>query len=82
MWLEFIGVVSGWLCKEPYRFPQILLILTPHAIALFSSSSIPTALFIFKMFFSFFKKNKKTKGKCKLQSFYFARGVLKKIALL
>ena len=32
-WLEFIGVVSGWCCKEPYRFPQILVNATALGLA-------------------------------------------------
>ena len=43
MWLECIDVVSGYCCKEVYRFPQT----TPLVLALFFGSSIPT-LFIFK----------------------------------
>ena len=48
MWLECIGVVSGCR-KEVYRFPHNnLLFPTPLVLAL---SSIPTSLFILKMFF-------------------------------
>ena len=38
-------------CKEVYRFPHtVLLIPTPLVLALFCSS-IPTSLFVFKIFF-------------------------------
>ena len=53
MWLECIGVVSGCCCKEVYRYLHnnyYLYIPTPLVLALFGSS-IPTSLFIFKMFF-------------------------------
>ena len=50
VWLECIGVVSEY-CKEVYRFPHnITYIPIPLVLALFFSS-IPTSLFIFKMFF-------------------------------
>ena len=47
MWLECIGVVSG-CCK----YPQIIINF-PYStcISSFFGSSIPTYLFIFKMFF-------------------------------
>ena len=47
MWLECIGVVSG-CCK----YPQIIITF-PYStcISSFFCSSIPTYLFIFKMFF-------------------------------
>ena len=48
---EEVGVVSG-CCVRRYIDFLILLILTPLVLALFCSS-IPTFLFIFKMFFSF-----------------------------
>ena len=44
VWLECIGVISGWCCKEVYR-----LITTPLVLALFCSS-IPTFVH-FLMFF-------------------------------
>ena len=25
VWLECIGVVSGWCCKEVYRYPHIII---------------------------------------------------------
>ena len=48
VWLECMGVVSGCCCKD-INF-LILLIPTPFVLALFCSS-IPTSLFILKMFF-------------------------------
>ena len=52
VWLQCIGVVSGCCGKEvPYiDFLIILLIHTPLVLALFCIS-IPTFLFILKMFF-------------------------------
>ena len=54
VWLECIGVVSGCCCKEVYNYIDILIIIItfPYStyISLFGSS-IPTSLFIFKMFF-------------------------------
>ena len=51
VWLECIGVVSGCRCKEVFiDFLILLLIPTPLVLALLFSS-IPTSLFIFKMFF-------------------------------
>ena len=52
VWLQCIGVASG-CCKEVYRYPHnnYLISLTPLVLALFFCSSIPTSLFIFKMFF-------------------------------
>ena len=48
VWLPCIGVVSG-CCKEVYRyFPY------STCISSFFGSSIPTSLFIFKMFFLVF----------------------------
>ena len=46
---------SGWCCKEVYIYIDffILLIPTPLVLTLFCSS-IPTSLFIFKMFLFFF----------------------------
>ena len=38
VWLECIGVVSGWCCKEVYRYPnnnKLLLFPTPLVLALF-----------------------------------------------
>ena len=54
VWLECIGVVSGCCCKEVYRYPQVIIIITfPYStcISSFFGSSISTSLFIFKMFF-------------------------------
>ena len=54
MWLECIGVVSG-CCKEVYTYVDILIIIItfPYStcISSFFDTSIPTSLFIFKMFF-------------------------------
>ena len=45
VWLECIGVVSGWCCKEVYRFPHITY---PYSTCISSfCNSIPTSLFIF-----------------------------------
>ena len=47
-------MVSGCCCKEVYRYPhnnKLLLFPTPLVLATFLGSSIPTSLFIFKMFF-------------------------------
>ena len=53
VWLECIGVVSGWCCKEVYyRYPHnnyYFFLYTP--LVFFFGSSIPTSLVIFKMFF-------------------------------
>ena len=43
VWLEFIGVVSGYWCKEVYRFPHnIILIPTPLVIysSFFAAASL------------------------------------------
>ena len=56
VWFECIGVVSGCCCKEVYRYPHnnyYFSLYTPLVLALFFGSSIPTSLFIFKMFFLF-----------------------------
>ena len=53
VWLQCIGVVSG-CCKEVvYRYPhnKLLLFPTPLVLPHFFGSSIPTSLFILKMFF-------------------------------
>ena len=58
VWLECIGVISG-CCKEVLILDILIIIITfPYStciiiIALFGSS-IPTFLFILKMFFYFF----------------------------
>ena len=49
MWLQCIGVVVCVVVRRYIDF-LILLIPTPLVLALFCSS-IPTSLFIFKMFF-------------------------------
>ena len=49
MWLECIGVVSGYF-KQVYRYPhnnKVLLFPTPLVLAGFFGSSISTSLFIF-----------------------------------
>ena len=48
--LECIGVVSGWCCKEVYRFPHNITYPYSTCISSFCNS-IPTSLFILKMFF-------------------------------
>ena len=46
--LECMGVVSGWCCKEVYRFPHISY---PYSTGISSfCSSIPTSLYIFNIF--------------------------------
>ena len=53
VWLECIGVVSGWCCKE---IDILIIIITfPYStcISSFFGSSIPTSLFIFKKCFRF-----------------------------
>ena len=53
MWLECIGVFSGCCCKEVYRYPHnnyYFSLYISLVLALFGSS-IPTYLFILKMFF-------------------------------
>ena len=49
VWLQCIGVVSGCCCKKVYRYPHNFPYST--CISSFLGSSIPTSLFIFKMFF-------------------------------
>ena len=51
VWLQCIGVASG-CCKEVYRYPHNNYNL-PYCtcISSFFGSSIPTSLFILKMFF-------------------------------
>ena len=46
-----MGVVSGCCCKEVYRYP-LIMITFPYStcISSFFGCSIPTSLFIFKMF--------------------------------
>ena len=53
VWLPCIGVVSG-CCKEVYKINILTMIINfPYStcISSFFGSSIPTSLFIFKMFF-------------------------------
>ena len=50
VWLQCIGVVSGCCCKEVYRYPHNIFRYST-CISSFFGSSIPTSLFIFKMFF-------------------------------
>ena len=58
MWLECIGVVSGWCCKEVCIIIDILILLIPIplVLALFCSS-IPTSLSFLKCFFVLVNKN-------------------------
>ena len=49
VWLPCIAVVSGCCCKEVYRYPHNNYYSI--CISSFFGSSIPTSLFIFKMFF-------------------------------
>ena len=51
VWLECIGVVSGCCFKEVYGYPHNITYLYSTCISFFCSSSIPTPLFIFTMFF-------------------------------
>ena len=55
VWLECIGVVSGWCCKEAYRFPHYYLsLLHLYYIALFATVSLLISSF-FKNFSFLFK---------------------------
>ena len=61
VWLKCIGVVSECFCKEVYRFPHIISYPYSTCITSFFCSSIPTNLFIFKMFFrSFYSTDEST----------------------
>ena len=54
VWLQCIGVASGCCCKERYiDIITIIIINFPYCtcISSFFGSSIPTSLFILKMFF-------------------------------
>ena len=51
VWLQCIGVASGCCCKEVYRYPHNYYFPYSTCISSFFGSSIPTSLFIFKMFF-------------------------------
>ena len=57
VWLECIGVVSGCCCKEVHTFNFFIIIILLIPIystcisSFFVGSSIPTSLFILKMFF-------------------------------
>ena len=53
VWLPCIGVVSGCCCKEVYIDILTIMINFSYStcISSFFGSSIPTSLFIFKMFF-------------------------------
>ena len=53
VWLPCIGVVSGCCCKEVYIDILTIMINFPYStcISSFFGSSIPTSLFILKMFF-------------------------------
>ena len=52
VWLQCIGLASGCCCKEVYRYSHNIINF-PYStcISSFFGSSIPTSLFIFKMFF-------------------------------
>ena len=56
VWLECIGVVSGGVVVRRYIDILIIIITFPYSscIGSFFGSSIPTSLFIFKMFFRSF----------------------------
>ena len=54
VWLQCIGVASGCCCKEVYSLTLIINFLYSTCISSFLGSSIPTSLFIFKMFFRSF----------------------------
>ena len=48
LWLECIGVVSGWCCKEVYRYPHNNFYFSLlHLYSGFFGSSIPISLIIF-----------------------------------
>ena len=60
--VQCIGVVSGCCCKEVYTVDILTIIIHfPYSLCIssFFGSSIPTSLFIFKMFF--YNTNSKTK---------------------
>ena len=47
VWLEWLGVVSGWCCREVYRFPHnITYPYILHLYLLFFCSSIPIYFFV------------------------------------
>ena len=55
VWLQCIGVGSGCCCKEVYNYIDILTIIINFSystcISSFFGNSIPTSLFVLKMFF-------------------------------
>ena len=53
VWLQCIGVASGFCCKEVYRYPHNNYSYST-CISSFFGSSIPTSLFIFQNVFSGF----------------------------
>ena len=52
VWLKCIGVVSGWCCKEVYKYVDILIIIIafPYSTFISSLSATPSLLLC-----SFFK---------------------------
>ena len=52
VWLECIGAVSGWCCKEVYRYPHNNYYFPPlHLYYLVFGSIFCIYLLILKMFF-------------------------------
>ena len=54
VWLQCVGVVSGYCCKAIYRLYILTIIINfPYStcISSFFDNSIPASLFIFKMIF-------------------------------
>ena len=54
MWLECIGVVNGWCCKEVYRFPLLLIPIYSTCISFFAQQHRYPYFFVhLKTIFSF-----------------------------
>ena len=51
VWLECIGVVSGWWCKEVYRFPHNITYPHSTCISSFFASTFLLLCSFFKCFF-------------------------------
>ena len=51
VWLECIGVVSGWCCKEVYRYPHNYYVsLLPIVLARFLAAASLLLCSFFKVF--------------------------------
>ena len=70
VWLQCIGVASGCCCKEVYRYPNTIIINFPYStcISSFFGSSIPTSLFIFKMFFPSLRIRRRLRIRIRIRS--------------